>query len=86
MDKVRVPLADEFLGRERVYAKKTRLACHSAVERFEDIVECAALWHAKQLSNSQRIGIMLKLEAIKTTLSVQGQTRVLLMCFIPLYL
>ena len=29
---------------------------------------------------------MLKLEAIKTTLSVQGQGRVLLMYFIPLYL
>ena len=35
---------------------------------------------------SQRIGIMLKLEAIKTTLSVQGPRRVLLMYFIPLYL
>ena len=34
--------------------------------------------------NSQVIGIMLKLEAIKTTLSVQGQRRVLLMYFIPL--
>ena len=32
--------------------------------------------------NSQRIGIMLKLEAIKTTLSVQGQRRVLLVFFI----
>ena len=36
--------------------------------------------------NSQRIGITLKLEAIKTTLSVQSQRRVLLMYFIPLYL
>ena len=36
--------------------------------------------------NSQQIGIMLKLEAIKTTLSVQGQRRVSLMYFIPLYL
>ena len=32
-----------------------------------------------QLSIAQRIGIMLKLEAIKTTLPVQGQRRVLLM-------
>ena len=36
--------------------------------------------------NKQRIGIMLKLEAIKKTLSVQRQRRVLLMYFIPLYL
>ena len=36
--------------------------------------------------NSQRIGILQKLEAIKTTLSVQGQRIVLLMNFIPLYL
>ena len=36
--------------------------------------------------NNQRIGIMLKLEAIKKALSVQGQRRVLLMYFIPLYL
>ena len=33
----------------------------------------------KSTVNSQRIGIMLKLEAIKKKLSVQGQRRVLLM-------
>ena len=44
--KVREPLADEFLGRERVTdAKGTRLACDSAVERFESIVEGPSLWH-----------------------------------------
>ena len=36
--------------------------------------------------NSQRIGITLKLEVIKITFLVQGQRRVLLMYFIPLYL
>ena len=42
--KVREPLADEFLGRERVAdAKRTRLACDSAVERFENIVEGPSL-------------------------------------------
>ena len=34
---------------------------------------------SESTANSQRIGITLKLEAIKTTLSVQGQRRVLLM-------
>ena len=29
-------------------AKKTRLGCDSIVERFKNIVECPALWHAKQ--------------------------------------
>ena len=29
-------------------AKRTRLACDSAVERFENIVEGPSLWHAKQ--------------------------------------
>ena len=33
---MREPLADEFLGRERVTgAKRTRLACDSAVERLK---------------------------------------------------
>ena len=43
--KVREPLADEFLGREEVItdAKITRLACDSAVERFENIVEGPSL-------------------------------------------
>ena len=49
LEKVRVPLAGDLLGRERVTgAKKTRLGCDSAAERFENIVECPALWHAKQ--------------------------------------
>ena len=49
LEKVRVPLAGNLLGRERVTgAKKTRLGCDSAAERFENIVECPALWHAKQ--------------------------------------
>ena len=47
--KVRERLADEIFGRERVTdAKGTRLACDSAVERFENIVEGPSLWHAKQ--------------------------------------
>lgn len=49
LKKVRVPLAGDLLGRERVTgAKKTRLGCDSIVERFENIVECPALWHTKQ--------------------------------------
>lgn len=45
---VKVPLGD-LLGRERITgAKKTRLRCDSAAERFESIVETPALWHAKQ--------------------------------------
>ena len=50
LKKVRVgPLAGDLLGRERVTgAKKTRLGCDSIVECFENIVECPALWHAKQ--------------------------------------
>ena len=49
LKKVRVPLAGDLLGRERVTgAKKTRLGCDSIVERFKNIVECPALWHAKQ--------------------------------------
>ena len=44
-EKMREPLADEFLGRERVTdAKGTRLSCDSAVERFENIVEGPSLW------------------------------------------
>ena len=49
LEKIRVPLAGDLLGRERVTsAKKTRLGCDSSVERFDNIVECPALWHAKQ--------------------------------------
>ena len=45
LKKVRVPLAGDLLGRERVTgAKKTRLGCDSIVERFENI----ALLHTKQ--------------------------------------
>lgn len=46
---VKVPLGGDLLGRERITgAKKTRLGCDSAAERFENIVETPALWHAKQ--------------------------------------
>ncbi|XP_074612567.1 uncharacterized protein LOC141866909 isoform X2 [Acropora palmata] len=46
---VKVPLGGDLLGRERITgAKKTRLGCDSAAERFESIVEMPALWHAKQ--------------------------------------
>ena len=46
---VKVPLGGDLLGRERITgAKKTRLGCDSAAERFESIVEMLALWHAKQ--------------------------------------
>lgn len=49
MEKARVPLVGDMLDRERVTgAKKTPLDCDSAVERFQNIVECPALWHAKQ--------------------------------------
>ena len=49
VEKVRVPLAGDLLRRERVTAaKKTPLGWDSAVERFENIVGCPALWHAKQ--------------------------------------
>lgn len=43
LEKIRVPLAGDLLGRERVTsAKKTRLGCDSSVERFDNIVECPA--------------------------------------------
>ena len=46
---VKVPLGGDLLGRERITgAKKTRLGCDSAAERFESILETPALWHAKQ--------------------------------------
>lgn len=49
LKKVRVPLAGDLLGRERVTgAKKTCLGCDSTVESFENIAECPALWHGKQ--------------------------------------
>lgn len=41
---VKVPLGGDLLGRERITgAKKTRLGCDSAAERFESIVETPAL-------------------------------------------
>jgi len=46
---VKVPLGGDFLGRQRITgAKKTRVGCDSATERFENVVETPALWHAKQ--------------------------------------
>ena len=46
---VKVPLRGDLLGRERITgAKKTRLGCDSAAERFESIIEMPALWHATQ--------------------------------------
>ena len=46
---VKVPMGGDLLGRERISgAKKTRLGCDSAADRFESIVETPALWHAKQ--------------------------------------
>ena len=45
---VKVPLAGDLLGRERVTgAKKTRLGCDSPVDCFTSIIECPALWHCK---------------------------------------
>ena len=45
----KLPIAGDLLGRERITgAKKTRLGCDSPSERFENIVETPALWHAKQ--------------------------------------
>ena len=38
---VKVPLGGDLLGRERITgAKKTRLGCDSATERFENIAAC----------------------------------------------
>lgn len=46
---VHVPLCGDLLGRERVTgAKKMRLGCDSASDRFENIHEYPALWHSKQ--------------------------------------
>lgn len=46
---IKVPLAGDLLGRERVTGvKKTRLGCDKPSERFENIVETPALWHTKQ--------------------------------------
>ena len=46
---VKVSLGGDLLGRERITgAKKTILGCDIATERFENVVETPALWHAKQ--------------------------------------
>jgi len=45
---VKVPLGGDLLSQEQITgAKKTGLGCDSATERFENIVETPALWHAK---------------------------------------
>jgi hypothetical protein len=49
LQSVRVPLAGDLLGRERLTgAKKTRAGCDYSSDRFEQIIEIPALWHAKQ--------------------------------------
>jgi hypothetical protein len=43
------PLAGDLLGRERVTgARKARAGCDSPCNRYENIVEEPATWHAKQ--------------------------------------
>lgn len=47
--KTKVPLAGDLMGRERVTgAKRVRMGCDQPEERYENIVETPALWHAKQ--------------------------------------
>lgn len=47
--KLKVPLAGDLLGRERVTgAKRAQMACDQPEERYENITETPALWHAKQ--------------------------------------
>jgi len=47
--KLKVPLAGDLLGRERVTgAKRARMGCDQPEERYENITETPALWHAKQ--------------------------------------
>lgn len=44
-----MPLAGDLLGRERVTgAKRARMGCDQREERYENITETPALWHAKQ--------------------------------------
>ena len=52
---VKVPLVGDLLGRERLTGgKKTRAGCDFASDRFVQLVEVPAVWHAKQfLSVSQ---------------------------------
>ena len=45
----KIPLFGDLLGRERATgAKKTRAGCDHQCEKFENIVEAVAIWHAKQ--------------------------------------
>lgn len=49
LSELKVPLCGDLLGRERVTgAKQTRLGCDLKTERFGNIVENVAQWHAKQ--------------------------------------
>jgi hypothetical protein len=60
---VKVPLVGDLLGRERLTgAKKTRAGCDHSADRFEQIVELPAVWHAKQffLSVSEVFGARAK--------------------------
>ena len=46
---VKVPLFGDLLGRERLTgAKKTRAGCNFSSDKFEQVVEVPAVWHAKQ--------------------------------------
>lgn len=46
---MKVPLAGDLLGKERVTgAKRVRMGCDQPEERYDNIVEIPALWHAKQ--------------------------------------
>ena len=46
---VKVPLGGDLLGQERITGtRNTRPGCDSAKERFENVVEMPALWHANQ--------------------------------------
>ncbi|XP_029185142.2 uncharacterized protein LOC114953141 isoform X2 [Acropora millepora] len=46
---MKVPLAGDLLGRERVTgAKRVRMGCDQPEERYDNIAEIPALWHAKQ--------------------------------------
>lgn len=51
LQSVRGSLAGDFLGRERftgAWAKNTRAGCDYSSDRFEQIIEILAIWHAKQ--------------------------------------
>ena len=46
---IKLPLCGDLLGRERVTgAKRMRLGCDLASDRFENIYVRPALWHVKQ--------------------------------------